>query len=223
MGECILENLKRKEAYFTENNIEAQSQKLLSITGQFLNRHHNITYDINKTVLFVLDMQDYFLSENSHAFIPSSKAVLKNINQLIAFFEIKDLPILFSRHIDREADSMMGKWWNGKISRGDSLSVLSEKLQGEQKRVIEKNHYDFFKDTKVDLLLKEKGVESIIITGVMTHLCCETTARTAFMNGYQVFFPIDGTATYNLSFHRATFVNLSHGFVIPTLVKELMD
>jgi isochorismate hydrolase len=57
----------------------------------------------------------------------------------------------------------------------------------------------------------------------MTHLCCETTARSAFMHGFETFFTVDGTATYNEAFHRAALLNLSHGFALPLTVDEVLD
>ncbi|MES0360330.1 MAG: isochorismatase family protein, partial [Anaerolineales bacterium] len=59
-------------------------------------------------------------------------------------------------------------------------------------------------------------------SGVMTHLCCETTARSAFVRGFEVFFVIDGTATYNEDYHMATLLNLAHGFTTPVLTKEVL-
>ena len=56
----------------------------------------------------------------------------------------------------------------------------------------------------------------------MTHLCCETTARVAFTRGYEVFFSIDGTATYNRKFHLGSLVNLAHGVAVPMLVDEII-
>jgi isochorismate hydrolase len=57
----------------------------------------------------------------------------------------------------------------------------------------------------------------------MTHLCCETTARSAFMRGFEVFFTIDGTATYNEEHHWAALLNLAHGFATPVLVDEVVS
>jgi isochorismate hydrolase len=56
----------------------------------------------------------------------------------------------------------------------------------------------------------------------MTHLCCETSARAAFVRGFEVLFPVDGTATYNQAFHRATLLNLSHGFAKVVLADEIL-
>ena len=87
--------------------------------------------------------------------------------------------------------------------------------------LIQKSQYDAFYQTDLEKLLREKDVSQVIICGVMTHLCCETTARSAFMRGFEVFFPVDGTATYNLEFHRASLMNLAHGFAKIVLMKEL--
>jgi len=57
----------------------------------------------------------------------------------------------------------------------------------------------------------------------MAHLCCETTARSAFVKGFEVVFVIDGTATYNKDFYISTLLNLSHGFAIPVLTEEILN
>jgi len=62
-----------------------------------------------------------------------------------------------------------------------------------------------------------------VVCGVMTHLCCETTAREAFVRGFEVFFPVDGTASYNQKFHEASLQNLAHGFAILTTVEQLLQ
>ena len=64
---------------------------------------------------------------------------------------------------------------------------------------------------------------ALVIGGVMTHLCCETTARSGFVKGYQIFFPVDTTATYNPNFHTATLRNLSHGFSVITTSEKLIE
>ena len=57
----------------------------------------------------------------------------------------------------------------------------------------------------------------------MTHLCCETTARSAFVRGFDVFFLVDGTATYNIEFHMSSLLTLTHGFVHPVRFQEILD
>jgi len=66
--------------------------------------------------------------------------------------------------------------------------------------------------TGLDDILKSRGIEEIIITGVMTNCCCEPTARDAFMRDYRVFFVSDATARVNEELHLATLKNLAHVF-----------
>ncbi|CBI29053.3 unnamed protein product, partial [Vitis vinifera] len=57
-----------------------------------------------------------------------------------------------------------------------------------------------------------EGVEEVIVSGVMTNLCCETTAREAFVRGFRVFFSTDATATATAEMHEATLMNMAYGF-----------
>jgi isochorismate hydrolase len=57
----------------------------------------------------------------------------------------------------------------------------------------------------------------------MTNLCCETTARDAFMKDYRVFFLIDGTATRRSELHLATLKNLGFGFAYLLTCDELIQ
>jgi isochorismate hydrolase len=65
-------------------------------------------------------------------------------------------------------------------------------------------------------------VEQLVITGVTTHLCCESTARSAFMRGFAVFLAIDATATLNRELHIASLQALAHGCAVPLLAADLL-
>ncbi len=77
-----------KEEYFTEKNIYRKTRKFIQ---ELKNLYHfpKIDFDINTSALLIIDMQDYFLDKNSHAFLPSSKAIMPNIKKLIKFFRKK--------------------------------------------------------------------------------------------------------------------------------------
>ena len=56
----------------------------------------------------------------------------------------------------------------------------------------------------------------------MTHLCCETTARDAFMRDYDVYFIVDATATETESLHISSLRTLTDGFTIPMKTSEIL-
>ncbi len=166
--------------------------------------------------LLILDMQDYFLSPKSHAFVPSAPDLIPVLSKLADTFEARDLPVIFTRHINTpENAGMMDVWWKDRISEGNPLHNINSSFDTSWGGVITKTQYDAFYKTKMNELLSQLEVTSVVITGVMTHLCCETTARSAFVHGYHVVMPVDGTATLNRELHRATTANLAHGFCKP--------
>ena len=88
--------------------------------------------------------------------------------------------------------------------------------------VLQKKRYSAFYETDLEKILRAKGIQDLIISGVMTNLCCETTARDAFMRDYRVFFLIDGTATGKEDHHLATLKNLGYGFAYLITCEELI-
>ncbi|XP_030962881.1 nicotinamidase 3-like isoform X1 [Quercus lobata] len=86
-----------------------------------------------------------------------------------------------------------------------------------------KNTYSAFRNTRLEEQLREMGVEEVIVTGVMTNLCCETTAREAFIRGFRVFSSTDALATSDLELHEATLKNLAYGFAYFVDCKRLRE
>ena len=115
----------------------------------------------------------------------------------------------------------MKNWWRQMITLDNPLCPVVNDFASDKVTVIEKSQYDAFMGTSLEHDLEESGIAQLVITGVMTHLCCESTARAAFMRGFNVFFTIDGTATYNRKFHEASLLNLAHGFAFPVLTEYI--
>ncbi len=184
-------------------------------------KNHPLKLIIDHTALLVLDMQRYFYNTNSHAHVPSMKNIVPKVNTLIEFSRQNDIPIIFTKHAeDSDSNNSMKRWWKGSMNTHDT-EIIKE-ISTDSGIIITKHHYDAFYKTDLEKILKSKKIETLIITGVMTHLCCETTARSAFMRGFEVYFTIDGTATYNDDFQKASLLNLAHGFAYPVFVKEII-
>lgn len=187
-------------------------------------RTRGLRYEPVKSALLVLDMQVYFLDPDSHAYIPSAPAILPVLQELIGAYRKRKLPVIFTRHVNSDQDAgMMSVWWRDLIREGSRLSQIVSDLEPGDSPVIAKSQYDAFYLTDLERMLREEGVWQVLISGVMTHLCCETTARSAFLRGFEVFTLVDGTATYNESFHRAALLNLAHGFSTLVLSGELLE
>ena len=214
------ETASKKEVYFTRDNIRSESMKMLE---ELMYLRHRKPFVREQTALLILDMQRYFLSEASHAFIPSSTAIVEGINRLVRAFSDHRMPVIVTRHINTPQDAgRMSTWWRELLTEDNPMSRLIDELQCDGAVCLDKCQYDAFYRTPLTDMLIERSVRQIVVCGVMTHLCCESTARSAFVRGFDVFFTIDGTATYNETFHRATLLNLSHGFAVPVLIEEII-
>jgi isochorismate hydrolase len=215
----------KKERYFTQETIKTISKEMLSAVDVEVSRrqHAKQFFQPAKAALLVLDMQEYFLQADSHAFVPSAASIIPGLNKLIAAFELAHRPVIATRHLNTPGDAgMMSKWWRALIDPQAAYSHYSKAAKINNPIQINKTQYDAFYQTELENTLNNLEVTQVIICGVMTHLCCETTARSAFMRGFEVFFTVDGTATYNEELHRATLLTLSHGFAVPVLIEELL-
>jgi len=208
-----------KETYFTSANLE---QKALEFCHPFEHsrKRRFESFLPLQSALLVLDMQLYFSEPSSHAWVPGAAAILPGIQSLIHAFRELNLPVIFTRHLNTPADAgRMSSWWRELLTAGNPLSQITPLLDTSGSPVIDKSQYDAFHGTN---LAESLPVLQLVICGLMTHLCCETTARSAFMHGFEVFFCLDGTATYREDFHRASLLNLSHGFATLVLVNEIL-
>ncbi|CAJ1932971.1 unnamed protein product [Sphenostylis stenocarpa] len=158
--------------------------------------------------LLVIDVQNYFSS--------MATPILSNLNTTINLCRGASIPVIFTRHCHKpeEHRNLLHEWWfDDLIMDATWESQLMEDLEREGgDLVVEKNSYSAFRKTKLEERLVEMGVEEVIVAGVMTNLCCETTAREAFVRGFRVFFSVDATATSNVDLHEATLKNLAYGF-----------
>ncbi len=212
----------KRETYFSPESIRTKAREMMDALSAFRARHADIVFRPDRAALLVLDMQDYFLREGSHAFVPSARAILPGIQSLIVSFCAANRPVIFTRHVNTDADAgMMSRWWRDLIRADAPDSAIAASLDTSKGIVIQKSQYDAFHKTDLESILKGRGVEQVVVTGVMTHLCCETTARSAFTRGFGVFFCVDGTATYSETVHRASLLNLAHGFAVPVLCEEI--
>src|SRR5438094_773038 len=78
--------------------------------------------------------------------------------------------------------------------------------------IVTKHRYGAFESSDLDLVLRSKGIRTVIMTGVATNVCVETTARQAFLRDYYVVFTSDGTATYSQAEHDTTLANIDNYF-----------
>src|SRR6516225_6352482 len=78
--------------------------------------------------------------------------------------------------------------------------------------IVTKHRYGAFEGSDLDLVLRSQNVRTVVMTGVATNVCVETTARQAFLRDYYVVFASDCTSTYSQIEHDATLRNIDAFF-----------
>jgi ureidoacrylate peracid hydrolase len=87
--------------------------------------------------------------------------------------------------------------------------------------VVTKHRYDAFQGTDLDLILRSNGIRTVILTGVVTHVCVESTARSAFAHDYYVVVVDDGTAAYATEDHVQSLKNIDRFFGEVATIRQL--
>lgn len=213
----------KKSPYFTVESIEKVAQEIQKNLEDYeLGKFREFATE--GIALIVLDMQNYFLLEESNAFIPSAKSIVTNINKLIEIFNRNNFPVIFTKHSNNEENArQMAVRWKHLTPESGIFNEIYDKIDSSKGIFINKNQYDAFFCTDLLKILQERKIKQVIITGVITNLCVETTARSSFVNGFHTIVPIDTTATYNLDLHLSSFINLSFSINSTPLSSELIN
>jgi ureidoacrylate peracid hydrolase len=160
------------------------------------------------TAMIVIDMQNDFVREGAPYESTAGREMTENLNSLIAACREHDIPVVFTAHAHRADGSDLGAVKNihpltaeGKALKAGTEGVeLYEKVDvRDTDYILPKRRYSAFFATDLDLLLRNLGVDTLIISGVATNVCCESTTRDAYFRDFKVIFLEDGNGTIPLA------------------------
>jgi ureidoacrylate peracid hydrolase len=209
-----------------------------SVTDRVIARRgrEHIFDDLNpaKTALVVVDMQNGFmLPEVAHAPCKMAFEIVPNINRLAKAVRDTGGAVVWIQ--TAYTDETLTSWSTlygmvgpkGAEKRRRSLSVggkgyeLFADLKVEAADlIVEKNRYSAFiqGSSNLEAVLLERGLDTILITGTVTNVCCESTARDAMMRNFKTIMVTDGNAASTDEDHNAALANfyLTFGDIMST-------
>ncbi len=158
--------------------------------------------DAARTALVNVDFQNCFI-DGYPVSAPQGLTVLKRINRLADVCRENGILVIHTAHVVRPDGSNMGVMREiiplvreGMITEGRTSAALHKELAvKEEDIVLNKPRFGAFHGTDFELILRSRGIDCIIVSGIATNVCCETTAREANVRDFRVFFLSDGTAT----------------------------
>jgi nicotinamidase-related amidase len=209
--------------YVTAETIASKTEDWLERIRPF--NRHRLRLKAAASALLVVDMQKFFLDPASPTFTPGGPAILPSVKRLVEAFRRAGRPVIFTRHVHHPAGldgGIMDWWWEGKCLEGSQESEVHPALApAAGEKVVFKHRYSAFYNTDLETVLRCLKAEDLVITGVMTNLCCESTARDAYFRDFRVFFPADGTGSVSEEMHLASLLNLAFGFAFVTTAEAL--
>jgi ureidoacrylate peracid hydrolase len=213
------------QPYVTSATLAAKTDVWLDSIRPF--NRHEMQLDVEKAALLVVDMQKFFLDPESPTFTCGGAAILPNLKRLIAAFRSAGRPVIYTCHVHHPEGwdaGIMKWWWQGMCLEGSEASrVHDEIMPHPSEKIIYKHRYSAFYNTDLETVLRCRGITDLVITGIMTNLCCESTARDAYFRDYRVFFLADGTGSVNEEMHRASLLNLAFGFAYVTTTQAILN
>src|ERR1700749_4006629 len=181
-----------------------------------------------RTAHVVVDLQNGFMAPGQVAEIATAREIVPNVNRistalrmaggLVVYVQNTFDPIAvatWSTYFEHfcspeRRQRMIETFTPGSFGHAiwPGLDVLAQDLCVPQRRF-----RDFVPGTSdLHSIRQERVIDTLIITGTATQVCCESTARDAMMLNYKVFFIADGNATFNDDEHNATLSAMAHAF-----------
>ena len=144
-----------------------------------------------KRALLVIDVQnEYFSGKLPVSYPPGS---LENILKAMETASRRGLPVVVIQHTSNVPQSPVFK------KGSPEWELHSQVAQRPHDFLVEKNFPGSFTGTALEAWLRERGIDTVVIAGYMTQMCCDTTARQAFHRGLSVEFLSDATGTLAIS------------------------
>jgi nicotinamidase-related amidase len=174
-----------------------------------------------RTALINVDLQNCFVA-GSEVSAPDGPVVLDRVNRFADSCRRAGILVVHTRFVLRPDGSNAGVLAEiappvkaGILNDGSRSAAFHPGLTiGADDLVVEKPRFGAFHRTELETILRARGIDTLMISGLMSNVCCETTAREAMMRDFHVFFLADGTATGAMGglspdeLHRSTLATL---------------
>ena len=183
--------------------------------------------DPSRTALVIIDMQNTFCAPGSPAEVPTSRGIVPNINALTAELRKDGVPVIWVLHANTQhkGRSDWELFYNHVVSgevrtrtlesnSPENQAVYSELSTADEDITIIKNRYSALTpgSSSLERVLRSMGIESVLIAGTKTNVCCESTARDAMMMDFKVTLLSDCCAALSDEEHRSALENIIQQF-----------
>ena len=180
--------------------------------------------------LLIIDMQNDFVRAGAPLEVADARATFEVHRQLINAFRTLGAPVVYTKFLATAEPSLLWRWspqcapptrccHQGVMRRYDDTpdalectDIVSELAPAPHDLIIEKFGYGAFHGTPLADLLRQRGVRSLVVTGTVTQICVEESAREAFHHGFATTVVADAVSSFAPDLHAATLKNFAMKF-----------
>jgi nicotinamidase-related amidase len=157
--------------------------------------------DAKRAALVIVDMQRVFCDPDGALYVPSTAGIIGRIKALAVTCRELGVPVIYLRHVVRGDGSDTGRMRDlypnvDKIlARGiPGIEIIDALAPQQSDIVVDKLFYSGFHNTDLDTILRARDINTIVVCGTVTNVCCETTVRDAAHREYKVIVLADANA-----------------------------
>jgi len=176
-------------------------------------------FERDRSVLIVIDMQNDFVLEGAVMQVKEARTQVPKIEKLISKCRELGVPVIYTI---QETDALFCPLEiaafphlkdAGMRKDSEGQQIIDELAPEPEDMVIKKRRFSAFYQTDLEIILRcirgaVNQVDTVIICGTVTNVCCESTARDAFFRDYKVVFGTDVCSAHTVESHNATLVNM---------------
>ena len=162
--------------------------------------------DPKTTAMIVVDMQNDFVADGAMLQSRQAFAMVPKLAATLKFCRDQGIRVIYTAHVHRKDGCDMGLYDDlyppiaqraSLVDETQGVEIYKDIAPAPGEHVIKKHRYSAFFATDMDLILREWGIDSVVVCGTTTENCCHATARDAMFHNYKVAFLSDATGTFD--------------------------
>ena len=196
-----------------------------------------VTLDGRKPAMIVVDMQNAFLHDQGSVAamgldITYMKETVGPVVRLVDACHTSSVPIIFTRYVLRadytdaglREERRPGACASGSLVAGSWDADLDPRMDVHPSDyILDKTRYSSFYNTNLEVILRGLQVDTLIVCGVTTEICVESTIRDAYFRDFRILVPEDAVAATDIERHRGTLRTIEYGFGTVTTTSALIE
>ncbi len=201
------------------HKIQMSPEAIAKVSRRAGRQHPYDTLDPRKTALVVIDMQNHFMAPGFIAETPMARQIVPNVNRLAQALRDMGGHVVWIQNVTNETWESWSTYHqflqtpDRAKARYDSMEHGAKghalwpelDVQAQDMRMNKRRYSAFLQGSSdIELHLRERGVDAVMVVGVATQVCCESTARDACMLNFKTLMISDACATDTDELHNAS-------------------